>query len=158
MRYAQILPFEVCNGEGIGCSLFVQGCHFHCAGCFNQEAWDFNGGNEWNDDIKEKFFEIIKKPYIKRVSILGGEPLANENVQSVYNLIKEIKENFPEKKIWLYTGYTITTFDDLRKQVLSVCDVVVDGKYIKHLSDITLKFRGSKNQTIWKKENDIWKN
>lgn len=172
MRYAQIVPFEVCNGEGVGCSLFVQGCHFHCDGCFNQEAWDFDGGKEWNDDIKNKFFEIIERPYIKRVSILGGEPLTNENVYDVYNLVAEIKNKLPEKNIWIYTGYKlkailnpVITDDinqerdriiDIRKQTVSLCDVLVDGRYVQQLYDPTLRFRGSSNQLIWKKENGIW--
>jgi len=113
VRYAQILPFEVCNGEGIGCSLFTQGCKFHCKGCFNEEAWDFNGGKEWTEEIEEKFLELISKPYIKRISILGGEPLANLNVRKVYLLTKRIKHLFPDKKIWLYSGYT---YDEIMNQ------------------------------------------
>lgn len=171
MRYAQILPFEVCNGEGIGCSLFTQGCKFHCKGCFNEEAWDFNGGKEWTEEIEEKFLELISKPYIKRISILGGEPLANLNVRKVYLLTKRIKHLFPDKKIWLYSGYTYdeimnqdfdtflnwTQADDYRKFILEEnIDVFVDGRYIDKLRDVTLKFRGSGNQNIWKKENGVW--
>ena len=104
MRYAQITPFEVCNGKGAGVSLFVQGCHFHCDGCFNKETWDFCGGKEWTEEVENKFFELIDRSYIKRVTILGGEPLAGENVETVFELIKKIKEKFPTKDIWLYTG------------------------------------------------------
>lgn len=166
MRYAQIIPFEVCNGEGIGCSLFVQGCHFHCNGCFNQEAWDFNGGKEWNEDIKNKFFEIIKRPYIKRITILGGEPLSSENLDEILQLIKEINMYYPDKAIWLYTGYTwekiknkfdeykYTTFSSgadewlLRYEIVGNVDIVVDGQFEKDEKDLTLKFKGSKNQRI----------
>lgn len=160
MRYAQITPFEVCNGKGAGVSLFVQGCQFHCKGCFNSDAWDFNGGKEWTEEVKNNFFEIIDKPYIKRVSILGGEPLANQNISEVYKLIVDIKMKFPDKKVWLYTGYTWDSLfydednlkeicnDQIRRSILIGCDVVVDGRYIEALRDVTLKFAGSSNQRV----------
>lgn len=146
MRYTQIIPFDVCNGEGVGMSLFVQGCSFRCKGCFNSETWDYYGGKEWTEEIKNKFFELINRPYIKRISILGGEPLANSNIAEVYSLCKEIKENFPNKDIWLYTGYT---FEDTTSYlIMKYIDVMVDGRYIEEQRDISLKFRGSKNQRI----------
>ena len=164
MRYAQITPFEVCNGKGAGVSLFVQGCHFRCNGCFNQESWDFCGGKEWAEGVESKFFELIGRPYIKRVAILGGEPLANENVGDVHNLIVKIKDKFPDKSIWLYTGYkwehvfypAITdNFDperdqilDYRKRAVEMCDVIVDGRFVEELKDLTLRFAGSKNQRL----------
>lgn len=164
MRYAQITPFEVCNGKGAGVSLFTQGCHFHCKGCFNQESWDFCGGKEWTKEIEDRFFELVEKPYIKRVTILGGEPLANENVVDVYNLMIKIKDKFPEKSIWLYTGYKwdgivrpVATDDfnperdrilNCRKKVVEMCDVLVDGRFVEELKDLTLKFAGSSNQRV----------
>jgi anaerobic ribonucleoside-triphosphate reductase activating protein len=164
MRYAQITPFEVCNGKGAGVSLFTQGCSFHCDGCFNQEAWDFNGGKEWTKEIEDKFFELVKRPYIKRVSILGGEPLSNVNIDNVLSIVEELKFNFPEKKIWLYTGYkwehifTTVVTDDFnperdyaikcRKRIVELCDVLVDGQFMESLKDLTLKFRGSSNQRV----------
>lgn len=164
MRYAQITPFEVCNGKGAGVSLFVQGCHFHCKGCFNQEAWDFCGGKEWTRDIEDKFFELIGKPYINRVTILGGEPLADKNVSGVLDLVVEIRNRFPNKSIWLYTGYKWDSIfypvitDDFnperdmiiehRKSVARLCDVLIDGRFVEELKDLTLKFRGSNNQRI----------
>lgn len=163
MRYAQITPFEVCNGKGAGVSLFVQGCRFHCKGCFNSDAWDFDGGKEWTNEVEDKFFDLIDKPYIKRISILGGEPLAEENLTRLYYLISSIKETYPNKKIWLYTGYTLEELNkeniyrnDDRQLILKKCDVLVDGRFIESLRDITLQFRGSSNQNIWKKENCSW--
>ena len=88
MRYSQIREMDISNGEGIGVSLFVQGCHFHCKGCFNQETWDFNGGKQWTKETKNKFVELAGKPYVKRISILGGEPLADENITEVYFLLQ----------------------------------------------------------------------
>ena len=108
IRYASIREMDISNGEGVGVALFVQGCHFHCYNCFNPDTWDFNGGKEWTPEIKDKFLELINRPYIKRVSILGGEPLADENLDDVFDLISEIKRRFSDTKtIWLYTGYTL---------------------------------------------------
>lgn len=160
MRYALMRKMDISNGEGIGVSLFVQGCHFHCKGCFNRETWDFNGGKEWNEKIKNKFFQLINKPFITRVSFLGGEPLESQNLIDIYELIKEIKLNFPNKDIWLYTGYTwecifsnvvTDNFDTLRiyrQKIIELCDVLVDGQYIEEQRDLTLAFRGSCNQRI----------
>ena len=146
MRYAQITPFEICNGKGAGVSLFVQGCRFCCKGCFNSETWDFNGGKAWTQEIEDKFFELIDRPYIKRVSILGGEPLADENKSVVLDLIKRIKGKYPNKSIYLYTGYTFEEISSLNN--LQYVDVLVDGRYIEEQRDLTLEFRGSKNQRV----------
>lgn len=163
MRYAFIDEYEVANGEGNGMSLFVQGCHFHCKNCFNSDTWDFNGGNEWTEETKNKFLELADKPYIKRISILGGEPLADENLKETSELIYSIRKRFGKSKtIWLYTGFSwdeITMeFGELvdnhnwkrfhRHVAVEECDVVVDGKYIDELRDLTLRFAGSKNQRV----------
>ena len=110
IHYASIRNLDISNGEGVGVALFVQGCPFnpHCYNCFNPDTWDFNGGKEWTPEIKDKFLELIDRPYIKRVSILGGEPLADENLDDIFDLISEIKRRFSDTKtIWLYTGYTL---------------------------------------------------
>ena len=173
MRYASIRTMDVSDGEGVGCSLFVQGCHFHCKNCFNQSTWDFNGGKEWTKDTKEKFLELVNRPYITRVSILGGEPLADENVADVSELVSRIKTE-TNKKIWLYTGYTWEylikenrlmqnytpdSFVDQnneyqywkslqRHSIISLIDVLVDGQYVDELKDMNLPFRGSSNQRL----------
>lgn len=148
MRYAQVVPFDVCNGKGCGTSLFVQGCGIRCVGCFNAEAWDFDGGKEWNDDVKDKFLDIVSKHYIKRVSILGGEPLEEKNIDGVYDLIVEIQEKYPEKIIWLYTGKKYESLTSKERSVVDKCDVVVDGAYVEALKDVSLAFRGSLNQRL----------
>lgn len=167
MRYAQIRSMDISNGEGVGVSLFVQGCPFHCKNCFNSETWDFNGGKEWTEETKNKFMELIDRPYIKRVSFLGGECLAEQNLDEVLKLIYEIRISFPAKTIWLYTGFEwndimcsfaglqadcvaldkkdIEAFEKRRK-IISNVDVLVDGEYIDEQKDLTLKWRGSKNQ------------
>lgn len=150
MRYAQVVPCDVCNGDGVGCSLFVQGCNIHCKGCFNKEAWDFNGGKPWDVMTKIKFFSIVEKPYIKRVSILGGEPLDDANVADVYEIIMNIKDAHPEKVIWLYTGYELDEIaaSPLKSKTVLACDVVVVGPYVEELRDITLPWCGSSNQRV----------
>jgi len=116
IRYAQIRSLDLSNGEGVGIALFVQGCHFHCPNCFNPETWDYNGGKEWTEEVKNKFLELANRPYIKRISILGGEPLAEENLDDVLDLVNRIRLSGSKKSIWLYTGYTMSTckyFDDI---------------------------------------------
>ena len=175
---------DISNGENIGVSLFVQGCHFHCYNCFNPETWDFSGGKEWTQETKEKFLELVDRPYIKRISILGGEPLAEENLDGVLDLVIEINKRYnvshislPRRKIWLYTGFlwddVFDSWDDVfndntmsekkynldfikkalhdhdkRKQIISKCDVLVDGRYIESKHDITLHWKGSSNQRV----------
>lgn len=164
MRYAQIRNMDISNGEGIGVALFVQGCHFHCNNCFNSEAWDFNSGADWTTEIQAIFKALINRPQIKRVSILGGEPLADENLEGVLGVVKDIRTSTLNKNIWIYSGYTweqimypIVT-DDFnpekykllhnRQKIVSMCDVLVDGRYIDSQRDLTLKWRGSKNQRV----------
>jgi anaerobic ribonucleoside-triphosphate reductase activating protein len=141
---------DISNGPGVGVSLFVQGCHLHCKGCFNSTAWDFNGGKEWNDDVKQKFLELASKPYIKRISILGGEPLSPENSYDLYELITEIKDKLPDKVIWLYTGYLFeyAINNQSNRKILELCDVVVDDRYVEELKDIGLPWCGSSNQRV----------
>ena len=164
MRYASMRNLDISNGEGVGVSLFVQGCDRHCFNCFNPDTWDFNGGKKWTEETKNKFIKLIDRPYINRISVLGGEPLAEQNLDEVLSLIKEIRISFPEKTIWLYTGYD---FDILKSryneykytpfaanadewltrwEIISNVDVLVDGEYIDEQKDLTLKWRGSKNQ------------
>ena len=168
MNYAQIRSMDISNGEGIGVSLFVQGCDFHCKNCFNSETWEFSKGQEWNDKTKNQFLKLIETPFIQRVSILGGEPLHPQNVQNVLKIVDEIRVSYPTKNIWLYTGYTweeiwikdnIKTADkvkdmrekaiiNLRRQVVRMCDVLIDGRYVDELRDISLHWRGSSNQRV----------
>lgn len=163
MNYAQIRSMDISNGEGIGVSLFVQGCDFHCKNCFNSETWEFSKGHEWNDKTKNQFLKLIETPFIQRVSILGGEPLHPKNVQNVLKIVDEIRVSYPTKNIWLYTGYTweqimhpvITDINSeqlkmlqMRKELVSKCNVLIDGIYVDELRDISLHWRGSSNQRV----------
>lgn len=182
MRYASIREMDISNGEGIGVALFVQGCHFHCKGCFNQSTWDFNGGYDWTYETLKYFLSLANKPYISRVSILGGEPLADENVQEVCNIISWIRELFPTKKIWLYTGYTFDEIfsmppdffpilenryknykllfnsNEFRKYAIVNSDILLDGKFEIEKQDINSKTKqwvGSTNQRVLNIQNMI---
>lgn len=158
MRYSLIREMDISNGSGIGISLFVQGCHFHCKGCFNQNTWDFNGGKEWTPEIEKKFIELANKEYIKRISFLGGEPLAEENVETILYLIKTLKLKHPNKKIWLYTGYTWehimnsqSKIDLIRQSVLGLVDIVIDGQFQlsnQNINNKTTLWVGSTNQRV----------
>lgn len=163
MNYAQIRSMDISNGEGIGVSIFVQGCDFHCKNCFNSETWEFSKGQEWNDKTKNQFLKLIEKPFIQRVSILGGEPLHPKNVQNVLKIVDEIRVSYPTKNIWLYTGYTweqimhpiISDINSkqlkilqIRKELVSKCDVLIDGRYVDELRDVSLHWRGSSNQRV----------
>lgn len=176
MRYASIRSLDISNGEGVGVSLFIQGCDRHCFGCFNPDTWDFNGGKEWTKETKNKFIKLIDKPYINRISVLGGEPLAEQNLNEVLPLIKEIRISFPDKTIWLYTGYNFDLLNSqyneykytpfaanadewfTRWEIISNVDVLVDGEYIDEQKDLTLKWRGSKNQRVIDVQQSLSKN
>lgn len=164
MRYAKIRELDISNGEGVGISLFVQGCHFHCKGCFNPETWDFNIGKEWTKDIEDEFIKLAGKPYVQRISILGGEPLADENVTTVLSIIHKIKQLYPDKKIWVYTGYlwenivdeyysdiTSSSIPITRLMTILSADMVIDGKFEIEKQDLyneKIIWAGSTNQRI----------
>lgn len=160
MNYMQIDKTSISNGLGVRTVLWCAGCNIKCKNCFNPETWDFNAGKRFDDKAKQYLFEQLNKPYIKGLTLSGGHPLAYENLPDVYDVVKEVKEKFSQKDIWLYTGYalTITDFDTsidcgfdnaaIRNYILAMCDVVVDGPYIDEQRDVTLAFRGSKNQRI----------
>lgn len=160
MNYLQIDKSSISNGSGVRVVLWVSGCNLHCKGCQNKESWDFHAGKLFDDRAKLELFDVLNKPYIKGITISGGHPLENNNVEDMYLLMKEIKEKFPTKDVWLYTGYTweqifptvcldmFNVNNMYRKSVVEMCDVLVDGPYIEEQRDITLKFRGSKNQRL----------
>ena len=152
MRYRDITCPDVCNGMGCRVTLWLQGCTHHCKGCQNPETWCFNKGKEFDVKAKNKLIELLKLPYIKGLTLSGGDPL--DSYQDVYKLLIELKEQFKDKDIWLYTGYTLDEIKNSNKHiVLDYIDYIVDGIYQEKLRDITLTFRGSSNQTIWEKKN-----
>ena len=149
MKFIRIKDNDIANGVGITMSLWTQGCPHHCKGCFNMETWDFNKGKEFTElDLKYIFDNINKNDIHRDLSILGGEPLCPQNIEGVINLCKEFKKIYPNKKIYIWTGYTLEEFNDTQKSILKYIDVIVDGKFIEEKRNLSLKFRGSENQRV----------
>lgn len=153
-NFFKIVENSTTNGVGIRTSIFLSGCHFHCKGCFNHEAWDFNSGKPIGVDFYKKLYESLDNDYTDGVTILGGEPLDEKNVQSTKNIVEYVRRSFPQKNIWLYTGYKYSDIKDKVNlyYILENVDVIVDGQWVEDLWDIKLKFRGSSNQIIWDKD------
>ena len=147
MRYNLIRKMDISNGPGVRVSVFMQGCAFHCKNCFNPETWDFEGGKEFTDETIDEVLKLCDQGHIKGLSILGGEPMHPKNIEATTKLAKEFKEKYPEKTVWVWSGFL---FDkDLKdKEALKYIDVLVDGQYKDELHDFTLKWRGSSNQRV----------
>lgn len=151
MNYGKINYFDIVNGTGIRVSLFVSGCPFNCKGCFNQIARDYNYGENFTDDTLNDIFDYIDSNYTDGLSILGGEPLAPDNMEEVLNIVKKFKERYPEKTIWIFSGYKYE--DIIRRRddsttILEYIDVLVDGLFIEEKRDLSIPFRGSSNQRL----------
>lgn len=155
MNYAEIKKFDIANGKGVRVSVFVSGCRHRCKNCFNSVAWDFTYGKEFTQGVIDEVLNACLPSYISGLSILGGEPFEPENQSGILELTKQFKEKFPQKDIWCYSGFT---FEELIggkagdpkkvKEILSKTDILVDGKFIEELKDLSLMFRGSSNQTV----------
>lgn len=146
MRYNLIRKMDISNGPGVRVSIFMQGCHFHCKNCFNSETWDFEGGKEFTDDTVNKVLDLSNKDHIVGLSILGGEPMHPVNIEGTTKLAKAFKEKYPNKDIWVWSGFR---YEDLKgKDVFKYIDVLVDGQYVDELHNPTLKWRGSSNQRV----------
>ena len=146
MRYNLIRKMDISNGPGVRVSIFMQGCSFHCKNCFNQETWDFEGGQEFTEDTINKVLELSDKKEVKGLSILGGEPMHPTNIEGTTKLAKAFKEKYPEKNIWAWSGFKYEDIKD--NDVFNYIDVLVDGQYKDELHDPTLKWRGSSNQRV----------
>ena len=156
MYYAAIKKNDIANGTGVRVSLFVSGCTHHCKNCFNSEAWDFCYGQPFTEDTENEIIEALKPDYIKGLTLLGGEPFEPENQKCLSKFIKKVKAIYPNKNIWSYSGYT---FDkdimgdgrahcEYTQDMLDNIDVLVDGRFVDELKNLSLKFRGSSNQRI----------
>jgi anaerobic ribonucleoside-triphosphate reductase activating protein len=148
MYYSGIKEFDISNGPGIRTSLYVSGCTHCCKGCFNEETWNFHNGEPYTDEITEYILEQLKEK--DGLSLLGGDPLDNLKDESLYKLISEFRGLYPDKNIWLWTGYTYEEIiqDETLFNFFTLVDVVVDGRFVEHLKDINLKFKGSINQRV----------
>lgn len=146
MRYNKIRKMDISNGPGIRVSIFMQGCSFHCKDCFNNETWDFKAGKEFNDEVINKVLDLASLPHIVGLSILGGEPMHPNNREGTIKLAKAFKKRYPNKDIWVWSGYL---FDELKDiEGLSYIDTLVDGRFVLEQANPTLKFRGSSNQRV----------
>ena len=155
MRFSKIKNNDIANGVGITLSVWTQGCPHHCKGCFNKETWTFNEGKEFTNDDLNYIISNIDSFNVKRnLSILGGEPLCPENVEGVINLCREFKKVYPDKLIYLWTGYTIEECNKLQKQVLEYVDFIIDGKFEEAKKNLNLHLRGSSNQRIFDIKNN----
>ena len=148
MKYAQIREMDVTNGNGIGVALFTQGCPYHCKNCFNPETWGFNKGTDWTKETENKIIELLKPEYITRLTILGGEPLIERNIEPLTALLKRVKSVYPDKQVWLYTGGDFEVLEGLYEEIFQYIDILIDGRYIDDLRDYKLKWRGSSNQRV----------
>lgn len=166
MNYLKIEHEDVCNGTGLRVVLWLSGCSHHCCNCQNPQTWNPDSGIPFDESAKQEIFNELSKDYISGITFSGGDPLHENNLSEVLSLVKEIREKFPDKTIWLYTGYSIEDivnfntkpyfvvqqyFDIdnfIRNGILIYVDVVVDGEYIDEQKDLTLKWRGSKNQRV----------
>ena len=155
MNYHNILHDDMRNGDGLRVVLFVSGCNHHCPNCQNPQTWDKDSGIEFDLAAKEEIFEQLNKDYISGITFSGGDPLHSNNLHEIYSLILEIKNKFPTKTIWIYTGYNYDELqkskfseDKFRTSIISLCDVLVDGIYIEELSDVNYPWCGSTNQRV----------
>lgn len=157
MRYNLIRKMDISDGPGVRASIFMQGCEFHCKNCFNPETWNFEGGKEFTDDTIKEVLDICAQPQIKGLSILGGEPMHPNNEDGTAKLAKAFKEKYPNKSVWMWSGYK---FDEglKDKEALKYVDVLVDGTYTDELRNPTLKWKGSSNQRVIDVKNSLKEN
>ena len=164
MNFGEIKNCDIANGLGCRVSLFVSGCTHHCKGCFNAQTWDFNFGEKFTEKTENYILDLLKPSYIRGLSLLGGEPFEPENQKVLLPFLKKVKSLFPDKTVWCYSGYLFEEIvgekkarctTDISKEMLSLIDVLVDGRFIESQKDIRLKFRGSSNQRIIDVQNSL---
>lgn len=156
MYYGSIKSYDIADGPGVRVSLFVSGCRHHCKGCFNAETWDFEYGRPYTRETEDEIIRLLGDDYIQGLTVLGGEPFEPENQPEVARLLKRVKETYPKKDIWCYSGYLYDVdmqeggrvYTDVTEEMLSCIDVLVDGEFMEEEKDITLLFRGSRNQRL----------
>lgn len=155
MNYAEIKNCDIANGPGVRISLFVSGCTHHCPGCFNQVAWDFDYGQPFTQQTIDEILELLKPGYIRGLTLLGGEPFEPENQGAIVELLRQIKEKYPQKSIWAFSGYLFEHILSgklgdwaITREYLGYLDVLVDGPFVEEKKNLSLRFRGSENQRI----------
>lgn len=156
MFYAEIKEHDIANGEGVRTSLFVSGCRLHCRDCFNRAAWDFEFGAAFTPEVEARILKSLAPAYIAGLSVLGGEPMEEENQRALLPFLQRVRASYPGKTIWLFSGYRFEDallpggikHTEVTDALLELVDVLVDGPFIRELKSAGLKFRGSSNQRI----------
>ena len=156
MNYAKIKKHDIANGPGVRVSLYVSGCTHHCRNCFNPETWDFASGQPFDEAAEREILEALKPSYIRGLSLLGGEPFEPENQRGILPFLQKLKQEFPEKTVWAYTGFVLEDLMtegthphcEITETILSLIDVLIDGRFVEAKKDLSLQFRGSSNQRI----------
>lgn len=157
MHYGEMKTCDIANGPGVRVSLFVSGCRNGCKNCFNPMTWAFDYGNPYTEEVEERILSSLSSDYVEGLTILGGEPFEKENQECVLGLVKKVKEKYPQKDIWIYSGFTLEELTGfvpsrasgpLANEILQTIDVLVDGRFVEEEKDISLRFRGSRNQRI----------
>ena len=155
MYYGNIKKLDVANGEGIRTTLFVSGCRNHCERCFQPETWAFDYGKPFTEETVQALLDSLKPSYVNGITLLGGEPFEPENQRELVKLLRRVRAEYPNKNVWAYSGYTLEELRgeghprcEVTEEMLSMIDVLVDGRFVEALKDIALKFRGSSNQRI----------
>ena len=147
MKYNIVRKMDISNGPGVRVSVFMQGCEFHCKNCFNPETWSFENGKEFTQGTIDEVLNLCDQDYIKGLSILGGEPMHPKNIDGTTKLAKAFKEKYPNKNLWVWSGFKFD--EDLKdKEVMKYVDVLVDGRYVDEMHNPNLKWRGSSNQRV----------
>jgi anaerobic ribonucleoside-triphosphate reductase activating protein len=155
MNYQTIVKDDLINGTGVRVSLYVSGCSHGCPGCFNEEAWDYRSGTPFGEEQINTILLELSKPYVEGLTLLGGDALMTKNISTVLDLCRIVKEEFPTKNIWCWTGYTLEeVLENHAHDVLNYVDVLVDGKFVEELKNLKLPFRGSENQRVLVKGKD----
>lgn len=156
MHYGEIKNCDIANGIGVRVSLFVSGCTNHCEDCFQPETWDFNYGNNFTEETENRILEMLAPDYICGLTVLGGEPFEPENQRVLVDFLRKVRRKYPEKSIWCFTGFTLEMLEtegthchcEATEEMLSLIDVLVDGRFDKNKKNISLRFRGSENQRL----------
>ena len=156
MHYGEIKNCDIANGIGVRVSLFVSGCTNHCEGCFQPETWDFNYGNDFTEETENRILEMLAPDYICGLTVLGGEPFEPENQRVLVDFLRKVRRKYSEKSIWCFTGFTLEMLEtegthchcEVTEEMLSLIDVLVDGRFDKNKKNISLRFRGSENQRL----------
>jgi anaerobic ribonucleoside-triphosphate reductase activating protein len=156
MYYGEIKNYDIANGIGVRVTLFVSGCTNHCKNCFQPQTWDFSYGKPFTEETEEAILQMLSPAYIRGLTLLGGEPFEPSNQRALVPFLEKVREQYPQKSIWSFSGFTLEELQtdgshprcEVTDRMLSLLDVLVDGRYVDELRNLSLRFRGSSNQRL----------